>query len=47
VGVETTVAISGEDPVRKQIRFDYVAARAVRRGAFVLEGKPWRRTIST
>lgn len=39
VGVETTVAISGEDPVRKQIRFDYVAAHAVRRGAFVLEGK--------
>ena len=39
VGVETTLTMSGEVPVRKQIRFDYVAAHAVRRGAFIVEGR--------
>lgn len=37
VGVEAVVGSAGTDAVRKEIRFDYVAARAIRRGAFVVE----------
>jgi len=37
VGVEAVVASAGTDAIRKEIRFDYVAARAIRRGAFVVE----------
>lgn len=38
VGVEATVQGSGPEAIRKEIRFDYVASHAVRRGAFVVEG---------
>lgn len=33
-------AMDGPDAPGKQLRFDYVAAHAVRRGAFVVEGLP-------
>ncbi len=38
VGVEALVTRVGESPARKLVRFDYIAARASRRGAFLVEG---------
>lgn len=37
ITVEATVNVNGTGSARKEIRFDYVASHAVRRGAFVLE----------
>lgn len=37
ITVEATVNVDGANPRRKEIRFDYVASHAVRRGAFVVE----------
>ncbi|MDN2583828.1 hypothetical protein [Aquibium sp. ELW1220] len=39
VGLEAVVTAGGTIAMRKEIRFDYVAARAIRRGAFVVEGQ--------
>jgi uncharacterized protein (TIGR02588 family) len=39
VGLEAVVTTGGTVALRKDIRFDYVAARAIRRGAFVVEGQ--------
>ena len=39
VGLEAVVTTGGTVVLRKDIRFDYVAARAIRRGAFVVEGQ--------
>lgn len=37
VGVEAIFGGSGPDQVTKEIRFDFVASRSVRRGAFVVK----------
>lgn len=39
VGVEAVVATAGAAPARKQLRFDYIAAHAVRRGAFLVQDR--------
>lgn len=39
IAVEATVDGEGSELTRREIRFDYIAARAERRGAFVLEGR--------
>lgn len=39
VGVAAVVTRGGEQAAAKEIVFDYVAAHAVRRGAFVVEGQ--------
>lgn len=38
VGLEAIVGEGGSDAVTREIRFDFVASRSVRRGAFVVKG---------
>ncbi|MEO3385336.1 hypothetical protein [Mesorhizobium sp. CAU 1741] len=38
IGVQAEISIDGQEPSTREIRFDFIAAHAVRKGAFVVEG---------